>query len=163
MLKQLEDFAPKAYKDGEANGKQLYSIGYGHQIRPSEYGLMTATITQQKAVDFMTADLSPIEAQISSSKRSFNQNQFDALCSFGYNYPLGLTKILSLWNTGASIADVQTAMKQYKFTTKNGNKVVSADLVARREKETALFAKASLPVLPIAAGAILLGALLLFR
>jgi GH24 family phage-related lysozyme (muramidase) len=152
-LMARERFSPTAYKDGERNGVQLYSIGYGHQIQPAEQALKRQTITKDKGMQLFQADLKPLEIQLSTVKYPLNQNQFDGLVSFGYNCgSAALSKCISIWNTTKRIDLVQQKMNEYIHTTKNDVKVVLPELENRRAFEIAFMNKpVAVPVLAILA------------
>lgn len=160
-LLEIEQFAAKAYPDGEVNGVQKYSIGYGHQIRPNEQYLLTATINKAKAMELFASDLAPLEKQVNnSSKHALNQSQFDVFVKFGYNAGTGsLAKVIVTWNTTHDVNKVAEHIKLYKYSTKNGVKTVSPGLVARRAEEALEFIKAY----PKSSVFLAVGALLLVR
>jgi len=150
-IKSLEDFRSKAYADGFVNDVQMYSIGYGHQIRLTETSLRTKTITKADAEKLLRSDIAPLEIQINRDLRvNPTQNQFDALIDFGYNLGSGtLSKIISTWNTTHNTKTVTDQMLQYtKYHDKSGSLVHSDDLQSRREKEVAIF-NSSLPPVSI--------------
>ena len=160
MLKR-ETFSAKAYKDGEIKGVQMYSIGYGHQIRANETSLKTTTITEAHARQIFQNDVKPLEDQINKSvKYSVNQSQFDALVDFGYNVGSGsLTLIINTWNTtGGSAKKTADRMLLYNKTTVDGKKVLSKELVSRRAENAAMFlgvASTSIPVVALIVGSVL--------
>lgn len=137
-----EDFSATAYKDGMSGGVQMYSIGYGHQIRSNESYLLSATIDKDAAYKLFLNDLSPIEDQINSDAvYPLNQNQFDALVDFGYNCGSGaLANILDTWNETNDPGQTTARMQLYNKTRdSSGNLVVSDNLTGRRADETELF------------------------
>ncbi|QQL51086.1 lysozyme [Mucilaginibacter ginkgonis] len=153
-LKATEQFRATAYKDGYTGGVQNYSIGYGHQIGLNEQNLKTATITTSQAETLMRNDLAPLEGQLNKAKYPFNQNQFDALVSFGYNTGSGsLAKVIDTWNTTHSTSKVTAQMALYTKThdNKTGELVASSALEKRRAAEVTLFNNPSVPVIAIAA------------
>ncbi|ADY51441.1 glycoside hydrolase family 24 [Pseudopedobacter saltans DSM 12145] len=140
QIKKEEGFAAKAYKDGFVNGKQMYSIGYGHQIQSNESHLLTATITKAQADTLFDKDLIQYENAVNKATRPLNQNQFDALLSFAYNAGVGaVAKILETWNATGDRVKTTDRMKLYNKWTVGGQLVENASLVARRLRETALF------------------------
>ncbi len=134
---KIENFRSRAYADGMSNGKQMYSIGYGHQIQPNESYLLNATITLDTALKLFRSNLAPLESQINdNSKYAMAQNQFDDCIDFGFNCGSGaLSNILDTWNTTHDPIQVAARMKLYNKTRKNGVLVVDAGLTARRADE----------------------------
>lgn len=81
LLKRLESFSPKAYPDA---GK--YSIGYGHQILPTEQHYMTYTMPEPEADRLLRQDVAKKTAHINKViKVPLTQNMMDALISLVYN------------------------------------------------------------------------------
>ncbi|GAA4914361.1 hypothetical protein GCM10023313_17160 [Mucilaginibacter defluvii] len=158
---EIEQFSAKAYSDGEVKGVKKFSIGYGHQIRPNEQYLLTATINKAKGMELFASDLAPLETQVNKgSKHALNQSQYDVFVKFGYNAGTGsLAKVLTTWNTTHDVNKVAEHIKLYKYTTKNGVKVVSTGLVERRAAEALEFVKAY----PKSSLFLAVGALLLAR
>lgn len=143
-IKNREGFRATAYADGkDASGNQLYSIGYGHQIRSYELHLKTETITKAKGDQLLKGDVSPLELQINAKVKSgFTQNNFDACIDFGYNcgsVPLG--KILETWVTTHNPKAVTDHMLLYNKThdNKTGKTIVSNELTARRKENVLTF------------------------
>jgi lysozyme len=141
LIKKEEGLALKAYPDGkDANGRQLYSIGYGHQIKPNESNLLTGTITTAKANDLLKNDVGVLRAELKRLiKVPINKNQELAIISFRYNIGPGafekstfLRKLNAKDYEGAS-----NEFKRWKFTD-NGTRV-SPTLILRREREKKLF------------------------
>jgi len=134
-----EGFESRAYPDGMVNGVQMFSIGYGHQIRPNESYLLTSSIDSNKAFQLFQSDLSPLE-NILNNVGGLNQNEFDALIDFGYNCGEGaLNNILDTWDNGHDLNATVSRMQLYNKTRVGGVLQVSQDLVARRAKERSLF------------------------
>ncbi|WP_462265530.1 lysozyme [Mucilaginibacter sp.] len=154
---KTEGFKATAYADGMTKGVQLYSIGYGHQIQPSEQTLKRSTITKSQALELFKKDNAQIIAALNQSKRKLNQNQYDALFDFAFNCGTGaLSAVLATWNDTGSMAAVTAQMTKYNKSTKivNGvpTKVVNDALVDRRKDNVALFNKPfTAPALSIAA------------
>jgi lysozyme len=139
-IKKEEGFSSKAYKDGMIDGKQMYSIGYGHQILPNENHLLTATITRSQADDLFDKDIVKFENAVKLAKRPLNQNQFDALVSFAYNAGTGaVAKVLETWNETGDSTKTTDRMKLYNKWRVNGVLQVNQGLVSRRLKEATLF------------------------
>lgn len=106
----------------------VWTIGYGHTAGVCK-GM---SITQEKADEYLKADLAKYEKYVVNTGLKLNQNQFDALVSFTYNCGNGNLKTLIKNRTLDEIAE---AMLLYN---KSRGKVLSG-LVRRRASERALF------------------------
>lgn len=151
LLKSLEGFRSKAYKDG--NGS---SIGYGHQIQPKESVLLKKAITQKEAETILQKDVKRFENYVNQSLPGYQgQSEFDAL-------------VIRAFNCGSLKSGFREALKQrnmellFKTWRKynHANKVVHAGLTARIEKEISLFkgygsAPSGFGILPIAVFALI--------
>ena len=97
LIKRYEGFSAKAYLDPVG----VWTIGYGttHGAGVNVYNGMTCTVAQ--ATEWLEAyvnrDVVPAiaaaqQARLKSHgwRTSFNENQVDALCSFGYNLGPGV-------------------------------------------------------------------------
>lgn len=131
----------KAKPDGkDKNGKQLYSIGYGHQIQPNELELMTETITEEKALQLFVKDIESMRKQLNSLiKVPINKNQQLALLSLRYNIgpdAFAKSSVLRLLNEGNYTG---SALRFADWRLSEG--LISPGLVARRERERVLFSK----------------------
>ncbi|MES2110941.1 MAG: lysozyme [Bacteroidota bacterium] len=162
LIKTREDFAPKAYADGEISGVKQHSIGYGHQIQPGESNLLTMTISRDTAEALLRSDVAPLETQLNRDLRvKPSQNQFDALVDFGYNCgPGALAKVIGTWNAikDGNLKPVTDEISAYNKTHVNGQLVVSSTLTKRRSQEVSLF-NSSLPP-GLASGAVTIGGVL---
>jgi len=141
LLRGTEGYASRAYPDGMSNGVQMYSIGYGHQIKSGESYLLSASIDEDKAMQLLSSDSEDIIDQINSnSDWPLNQSEFDALWDFGYNCGSGaLANVLDTWNATRDPLATTARMKLYNKTHRNGELVVDQGLVNRREAESNLF------------------------
>lgn len=148
LLKKWEGYRPTAYKDDHGKTKAIeYSIGYGHQILPTELHLLKATINENVASVMLKSDVTKAEKYVSQFG-SFTQNQFDALVLLAYNvgsFQSGLIGLLKAKNFKA----VPAKIKEY---IKAGDRIVPA-LVDRRNTEAALFVSSTsgIPVFGILA------------
>lgn len=126
LIKKFEGCSLTAYKD--AGG---YSIGYGH------YGARKGDrITQAQADSYLIQDLKWVEDAVNAASAvyGFNQNQYDALCSFTYNCGAGSLRQLTANNTRS----IQTIALKLPLYNKSCGKVLSG-LVERRRAELSLF------------------------
>jgi lysozyme len=131
----------RAKPDGkDKNGKQLFSIGYGHQIQPNELELMTQTITEEKALQLFQKDIESIRKQLNSLiKVPINKNQQLALLSLRYNIgpdAFAKSSVLKLLNEGNYTG---SALRFADWRISDG--MINQGLVARRERERQLFSK----------------------
>lgn len=135
LIKSFEGFRSRAYYDSVG----VLTIGYGSTnamksiigreiIKNSSCTELEASLWLKKAIDNKYGKI----VQKYDDKYHWNQNEYDALCSFAYN----IGSIDQLTDNGKrdrkTIAD---KMLQYN---KAGGKVLSG-LVTRRRKERALF------------------------
>ena len=129
LIKNFEGLRLTAYKP--VITEKYWTIGYGHYGADVKKGM---TITMQKAEEFLIQDLVKFENYVNNLKRSFNQNEFDALVSFCYNCGEGNLKLLCKNRTNPQIAQ---AILLYN---KAGGKVLEG-LTKRRSAERELFLK----------------------
>ena len=128
LIKKYEGFRTKAYKCPAG----VLTIGYGHTsgVKAGD------TVTQAQAESLLYDDIAPVYIKVASydNKYHWNENEFCALLSFGYN--LGVNSIDQLTAQGtrtkAEIADAIT-----RYNKANGK--VLAGLVTRRQEEKQLF------------------------
>jgi lysozyme len=119
------------YKDGTG-----YSIGYGHQITPTDN--IGQTITQAQAQSLFNRDIAGVESTLNSSVRvPLNQNEIDALGDFVFNIGAPRFKsstLLRLLNAGNYMG---AAGELARWHYSSGSS--SPGLVQRRAQEAALF------------------------
>lgn len=130
-----------AVKDGKTKtGKQLYSIGLGHQIQPNELDLMTATLTDEQVLEIFKTDIEKIIASMNKViKVPINKNQQLALLSLRYNIGVdAFNKSTLLRKLNAS--DYNGASTHFAEWRLSEGKIVQG-LVNRRERERQLFLK----------------------
>lgn len=129
-----------AVKDGKTkDGKQLYSIGLGHQIQPSELNLMNATLTDEQVLEIFKKDIEKIRGAMNKViKVPINKNQQLALLSLRYNIGDAFNKSTLLRKLNNS--DYVGASTHFAEWRLSEGKVL-AGLVKRRERERALFVK----------------------
>ncbi len=135
MIKSFEGFRSKAYYDSVG----VLTIGYGTTNSVQNYTKYTvkvgATITEPQAAELLRKAVEGVFAKKVTKyddKYHWNQNQFDALCSFAYN----IGSIDNLTNRGTrSIEEISNKFTQY---CKAGG-IELAGLKKRRLKEKELF------------------------
>ncbi len=141
QIEGLESFRSTAYPDGSANGQQLYSIGYGHQIQPSESYLLNTTITQQQAEQLLTKDLQAVANILNGSGINYTQGQYDALLDFGFNAGLGalMSAVEAFINSGSD--GVVNYLQNYVYwhPVPGGPAQMNQTLVNRRNNEIAMW------------------------
>ena len=127
LIERNEGFRPNVYDD---NGKK--AIGFGHDIAPGEADSFSAGISLAQAQQLLLSDLVPVQEVLQSIvPPTCTQNQWDALCDFGYN--LGVGSLKTMLGHGWDQVPIQIP----RWNHENG--VVVAGLAARREAEVALF------------------------
>ena len=127
LIKSFEGCKLVAYKPVPT--EKEYTIGWGH------YGVKAGTKwTQQQADEQLIKDLVKYENHVNALKRTFNQNEFDALVSFCYNCGQGNLQSLCKNRSNKQIAE---AILKYN---KAGGKEL-AGLTKRRKAERELFIK----------------------
>lgn len=135
LIKKYEGFRAKAYRCPAG----VLTIGYGHTSGVKEGD----TVTQAQAESLLYDDIAPVYIKVASydNKYRWNNNEFCALLSFGYN--LGTHSIDQLTAQGTrSKAEIADAMLKYN----KANGKVLAGLVTRRHEERKLF------ITPVASG-----------
>lgn len=128
LIKKYEGFRTKAYKCPAG----VLTIGYGHTsgVKAGD------TVTQAQAESLLYDDIAPVYIKVASydNKYHWNENEFCALLSFGYN--LGVNSIDQLTAQGTrSKSEIADAILKYN---KANGKVLSG-LVTRRHEEKQLF------------------------
>lgn len=128
LIKEFEGLRLKAYK--AIPEEKYYTIGYGHygaDVKPN------MVITEADAEKYLQTDLNKCKIAVNKLRRKFNQNQFDALCSFAYN--CGIGNLNTLCKPERSLPQIADAMLLYN---KASGKVLKG-LQRRREAERKLF------------------------
>ena len=126
FIKGFEGFSATVYKD--AVGKP--TIGYGHLIKPNEDFSMGISLSQGETL--LYDDLEGVEARILQlAPGTITQNQFNALCSFGFNLGVGaLSQMLAHgWD--------QVPAQILRWSHAGGKELPG--LLRRRQAEAALF------------------------
>jgi len=127
--------------DGKTkDGRQLYSIGLGHQIQPNESDLMDKTLTDQEVNEIFAKDVEAIRQSMNKVvKVPLNKNQQLALFSLRYNIGPGNFNSSTLLKVLNSKDYTGTALRFAEWRIFEGK--VNRGLVARRERERVLFTK----------------------
>ncbi|MEC9291379.1 MAG: lysozyme [Pseudomonadota bacterium] len=120
----------------------LPTIGYGHLIQSGED--FSEGISEIEAEDLLKRDVQvATDAVRTHVSVPLNQNQFDALVSFGYNVGAKNfedSTLIKRLNNGA-YDEAASEFKRWNKITVDGKKVVSRGLIKRRAREEALFRK----------------------
>lgn len=109
----------------------VLTIGYGHTGNDVKAGMR---ISETQAINFLKNDIVKAENQVNKyqSKYNFNQNEYDALCSFAFN----IGSINQLTANGTRDREtIRIALP--KYCNAGGKKLQG--LVNRRNEELALF------------------------
>jgi lysozyme len=127
--------------DGKTkDGRQLFSIGLGHQIQPNEIELMDKTLTEEEVLQIFEKDVKDIRQSMNKViKVPLNKNQQLALFSLRYNIGPGnfnSSTLLKVLNSGDYTG---TALRFAEWRIFEGK--INKGLVARRERERVLFSK----------------------
>lgn len=129
----------------------LRTIGIGHLIKSGENFPDGVSITKERAYELLAGDVKLCEdAIVSKIKVKLNQNQFDALVSFGFNCGVGVytsSEACKVLNAGDyySVPEKLLAWSKVKI---NGVLQVNKGLYNRRKSEGELFAA------PVSSGAV---------
>lgn len=113
-------------------------IGYSHDLTPAEIesGMYSNGITRAGASSLLAFDLATrFEPAVNRLAPQANQNQFDALIDFCYN--LGPGALATMLHHGFD--KVPVSMVAWCYEEINGVEQKSPGLLARRQKEVALF------------------------
>lgn len=144
-LHRREEFRATPYLDAAG----IWTIGYGHVIRPHEKKTLYA-ITEPQAAELAGRDLEPAELYIRAISPKFktqlSQHQFDGLLSLAFNIGLRAfeeSTLLKLVRAG----DFEGAAEQFDrwiYITKKGpdgvrRKLRSRGLMNRRRMDRAIF------------------------
>lgn len=140
FIKKQEGVNLVAVPDGKKDGKQLYSIGLGHQILPGEDYLLTATLNESEILDLFKKDSEKIRISMNRViKVPLNKNQQLALFSLRYNIGEGAFNSSTLLRKLNSSDYAGAADEFSKWRIFEGK--VNRGLVSRREREKVLFTK----------------------
>lgn len=130
LIGDSEGLRLKAYKCS-AN---VWTIGYGHTkgVKPGD------TCTVQQAIDWLHEDVKEAERAVNSKGLNLNQNQFDALIDFVFNFgdkKFSESTLLKLLKK--NVNDPAIAGELRKWVYSGGKKTTG--LITRREKEANLY------------------------
>lgn len=144
-LKRREEFAATPYLDSAG----VWTIGYGHVIRPHEKKTLTY-LTEPQATLLLDQDCDPVELYLDAIARNFTtpliQRQFDGLVTLAFNIGLRAFENSTLLKRVRE-GDFEAAADEFDrwvFITKKGSdgvkrKVRSRGLVNRRRMDRAIF------------------------
>jgi lysozyme len=139
LISRWEGCILKPYKDIAG----LRTIGIGHLIKPDENFPDGIEITMEKAYELLAEDVKKCENSIKVRiKVPLNQNQFDALVSFGFNCGTGvyiMSDACKALNQG-KYDEVPEKLLSWSKARINGVLQVSKGLYNRRKSEGELFA-----------------------
>lgn len=140
FISKWEGCVLKPYKDIAG----LRTIGVGHLIKPGENFPDGVEITKEKALEILASDVKLCEDSIKTRiKVPLNQNQFDALVSFGFNCGTGvyvLSDACKALNEG-KYDEVPQRLLVWSKAKINGVLQVNQGLYNRRKSEGELFSK----------------------
>lgn len=136
FIAEIEKFSAKAYND-----YKQWSIGYGTGIMPSGRPVKSGdTVTKEQAWEMLKRDV-PLRGAIVNRHVTapINQNQFDALVSFVYNFNETDFKNSTLLDRiNANPNDFEGVAAQFRRWVNAGG-VPLKGLIERREKEIRLY------------------------
>lgn len=138
FLEANEGMVLRVYRDVVG----IPTCGVGHVLLPGDGLHVGDPISQAQCDAFLARDVAKCEDAINGAvKVPLTQNQFDALVSLAFNIGvagfLGST-VLRYLNAG-NFAGETGAFEMWDKDTRNGVKIVDAALLARRDREAALF------------------------
>jgi len=137
FIEDQEGFRATVYEDMAG----YPTIGYGHKVSRGES--FPDGITREGAEALLQKDVAPIEEALNCIvPPTCTQNQFDALCSFGFN--LGGVRLGQLLAHGWDFVPLQ--MMRWDYANVGGVETVVEGLKARRAKEVALFTNPKAPM-----------------
>jgi len=131
LIKSFEGLYLKAY----LCPAQVATIGYGHTNGVK----LGQVIIVDQAIEYLKADLAPVEAYLNKSGLVLNQNQFDALVSFIFNLGQGAFNGSTLKKEIIENDREGIKTNWMKWVNAGGKKLPG--LVRRRDLELDLFFK----------------------
>lgn len=140
FIAKWEGCVLKPYKDIAG----LRTIGIGHLIKPGENFPDGVEITKERALEILADDVKLCENSVKARITvPLNQNQFDALVSFGFNCGTGvyvLSDACKMLNLG-KYDEVPQRLLAWSKVKINGVMQVNQGLYNRRKSEGELFSK----------------------
>lgn len=140
FITKWEGCVLKPYKDVAG----LRTIGVGHLIKPGENFPDDVAITREKALEILAGDVLRCEVSIKKNiKVALNQNQFDALVSFGFNCGTGVysnSNVATVINS-MDLGLVPEKLMSWNKARVNGTLQEVKGLTNRRKEEGKLFMK----------------------
>jgi len=142
LIKQLEGFRAKAYKDSVG----VWTIGYGTTRIRGRRVQSTDSLSEEAAVLALLADLQILQTTVKNNflpkntggkNITFTQNEWDALMSFTYNLGPGWSKNSGLKKLIIANNKPAAANKLLEYSTAGGR--VLKGLLRRRTTERELF------------------------
>ncbi len=131
LIKKYEGLRLEAYKCPAG----IWTIGYGSTGPDIVEGLK---ITKNQAEERLKNYLVNLERNINKLGLPINQNQFDALVSFGYNVGFGNLRISTLLKKVKEKAPAEEITEQFiRWNKAAGRELLG--LTKRRKEEAALF------------------------
>ena len=130
LIQSEEGFSAAVYPDKAGNP----TIGIGHKLLPGES--FPEGVTPEQAQTMLVHDLTFVQNALTQLvPASCNQNQWDALCDFGFNDGVGaLRQMLAHgWD------EVPEQIMRWDHDKQHGVEVIDPVLKARRAAEVALF------------------------
>ena len=138
-----EGFVSHVYRDIAG----VPTIGYGHVLKMGD----PVNVTQDQALEMLRHDVASAESAVNALiKVDLNQNQADALLSFTYNLGSGAlaTSALLHFINLSCFATAADEFPKWCHARVNGEMVVVAGLLKRRQLERALFLSTAVEIPP---------------
>jgi lysozyme len=140
LIRHFEGFEPKAYLCSA--GKKTIGIGTLIDTKEEEW-LLTAKITEAQAFDLLKKDLVKFEKSVNTLvKAKINQNQFDALMSFVYNFGAGALQkstLLKKLNVNPNDPTIEDEFQKWDKANVGGVMKSVSGLTRRRVAESKLY------------------------
>ena len=140
FITKWEGCVLKPYKDVAG----LRTIGVGHLIKSGENYPDGVSITKEQALEILAKDVEHCEKSIYNNIQvPLNQNQFDALVSFGFNCGTGVYSSSGV-ASALKIADyeaVPSKLEPWSKARVNGTMQTVQGLLNRRKDEGRLFSE----------------------
>ena len=137
FIEDNESFRPFVYIDVAGHP----TVGYGHKVSRGES--FPDGITEESAEALLQKDLAPVESILNRLvPPNCTQNQFDALCDFGFN--LGTGALQTMLGHGWDFVPLQ--IPRWDYAKVNGVETEIEGLKNRRAKELALFNNPNAPM-----------------